>query len=305
MVSRNLLTVWRSIRKNAILSIINIAGLSIGIAVVTLILFWVVDELNYDKFHKSIDQIYSVYEHQQYSEGQELYTYCTTFPLGKELLDKYSEIKNATTFCNVGDQLIRVEDKEFKVSSIVCADNEFLNVFSFEIVDRNQNVLLSPDKVIINEKTASQLFGDQSVLGKSIIINDEYTFTIGAVARTEGKNTNVGFNILTPITLMEKAFGSNLESWGNNWPRTSIVLSENTDVKSLDEKIVNVIKEKGQENTTIYLFPFQKERLYSYSGKNNRIQYVYQFLAIAFIIILIVSINFINLSTAKAEQETS
>jgi putative ABC transport system permease protein len=302
MIFRNLLIAWRNIRKKAILSIINIAGLSIGIAVVTLILFWVVDELSYDKFHKNIDQIYSVYEHQQYSDGQELYTYCTTFPLGKELLEKYSEIKNATTFCNVGDQLIRVEDKEFKVSSIVCADNEFLNVFSFEIVDGDKNTLLSPDKIIINEKTANQLFGDQSVPGKSIILNDEYTFTIGAVARTEGNNTNVGFNILAPITLMEKAFGSNLESWGNNWPRTSIVLSENTDVKSLDEKIVNVIKEKGQENTTIYLFPFQKERLYSYSGRNNRIQYVYQFLAIAFIIILIASINFINLSTAKAEQ---
>ncbi len=108
MIFRNLIIVWRNIRKNAILSIINIAGLSIGIVAATLILFWVVDELNYDKFHKSIGQIYSVYEHQQYSDGQELYTYCTTFPLGIELLEKYSEIKNATTFCNVGDQLIRV-----------------------------------------------------------------------------------------------------------------------------------------------------------------------------------------------------
>lgn len=302
MIFKNLRIGWRNIRKNGIFSVINITGLSLGIAVVTLILFWVVDELNYDKFHKNIDRIYSVYEHQQYSEGQELYTRCTTFPLGKELLDKYSEIENATTFCNVGDHLIRVEDKEFKLGPIVCADNEFLNVFSFEIVEGDKNALLSPEKIIINEETANQLFGDQSAIGKSIKINDEHIYTVGAIARTAKKNTNVNFKILTPLNFMEKAFGSNLESWGNNWPRTSLVLAENTDIKNLDEKIVNVIKEKGQENTTIHLSPFQKERLYSLSGKSNRIQYVYQFLGIAFIIILIASINFINLSVARAEQ---
>jgi ABC-type antimicrobial peptide transport system permease subunit len=302
MILRNFLIGWRNIRKNGIFSVINITGLSLGIAVVTLILFWVVDELNYDKFHINIDRIYSVYEHQQYSEGQELFTRCTTFPLGKELLNNYSEIENATTFCNVGEHLIRVEDKEFKIGPLVCADNEFLNVFSFEIVEGDKNALLSPEKAIIGEETANQLFGDQPAIGKSIKINDEHTYTVGAIARTSKKNTNVDFKILTPLNFMEKSFGSNLESWGNNWPRTSLVLSENADIKNLDEKIVNVIKDKGQENTTIHLFPFQKERLYSLSGKSNRIQYVYQFLGIAFIIILIASINFINLSVARAEQ---
>ena len=302
MILRNFLIGWRNIRKNGIFSVINITGLSLGIAVVTLILFWVVDELNYDKFHTNIDRIYSVYEHQQYSEGQELFTRCTTFPLGKELLNNYSEIENATTFCNVGEHLIRVEDKEFKIGPLVCADNEFLNVFSFDIVEGDKNALLSPEKVIIGEETANQLFGDQPAIGKSIKINDEHTYTVGAIARTSKKNTNVDFKILMPLNFMEKSFGSNLESWGNNWPRTSLVLSENADIKNLDEKIVNVIKDKGQENTTIHLFPFQKERLYSLSGKSNRIQYVYQFLGIAFIIILIASINFINLSVARAEQ---
>ncbi len=73
MLFRNLRIGWRNIRKNGIFSVINITGLSLGIAVVTLILFWVVDELSFDKFHKNIDRIYTVYEHQQYSEGQEFY----------------------------------------------------------------------------------------------------------------------------------------------------------------------------------------------------------------------------------------
>ena len=95
MIFNDLRIGWRNIKKNGIFSIINVAGLSLGIAVVTLILFWVVDELNYNKFHKNLDHIYTVYEHQQYSDGQELFTACTPFPLAKELVNVFSEVENA------------------------------------------------------------------------------------------------------------------------------------------------------------------------------------------------------------------
>ncbi|NQU88628.1 MAG: ABC transporter permease [Mariniphaga sp.] len=70
MLLKNFVIGWRNIRKNGTFSVINITGLSLGIAVVALILFWVVDELSFDKFHKNLDNIYTVYEHQQFSEGQ-------------------------------------------------------------------------------------------------------------------------------------------------------------------------------------------------------------------------------------------
>ncbi|HPR33894.1 MAG TPA: FtsX-like permease family protein, partial [Prolixibacteraceae bacterium] len=73
-------------------------------------------------------------------------------------------------------------------------------------------------------------------------------------------------------------------------------------VQSLESKITNRLKDKGQSNTSLHLFPFKKEHLFSYSGKNNKIQYLYQFIGIALIIILIASINFVNLSISKAEQ---
>ena len=301
MLFKNLRIGWRNIRKNGIFSIINITGLSLGIAVVALILFWVVDELSFDKFNKNIDRIYTVYEHQQYSEGQELFTYCTPFPMSKEFVNSYSEVENATTFANVGEQLLSYEDKEYKEGPVICADNEFLNIFSFEILEGDRNALLAPDKVVINEEVARLLFGNESAVGKMIKFNDEYSFSVGAVVKTDKFNSTIDFKILAPLKLVEN-FGADLTRWGNNWPRTTLLLTENADVENLNSKITNFLKEKGQDNTTLYLFPFKNERLYSYSGKNNRIQYVYQFLGIAFIIILIASINFINLSTAKAEQ---
>ena len=301
MLFKNLRIGWRNIKKNGIFSIINITGLALGIAVVTLILFWVVDELNYDKFHKNIDRIYTVYEHQQYSEGQELFTYCTPFPLSQEFVNSYSEVENATTFANIGEQIIRFGDSEYKEGPVFCTDNEFLNVFSFEVVQGDKNALEAPDKIIINEEIAQLLFGDKSAIGEVIKINDAISLSVGAVVKTEKLNSTVSFKMLAPLKMLEM-YDVDLTAWGNNWPRTNLVLSENADIAGLNTKITDFLKEKGQESTTLHLFPFKEERLHSYSGKNDRIQYIYQFLGIAFIIILIASINFINLSTAKAEQ---
>ncbi len=301
MIFKNLLIGWRNIRKNGIFSVINIVGLSLGIAVVTLILFWVVDELNYDKFHKNIDQIYTVFQHGEYSNGHEFFTNSTPFPLSKELVNTFSEVENGTTFADIGDNLIRFEDKEIKEGPILCADSEFLNIFSFEILQGDRNTLDAPDKIIINEEIATLLFGKESAIGKMVRINDDQTYSVGAVIKTGKLNSTIDFKILAPLKLAE-TFGANLTSWGNNWPRTSLLLSENADIGTLNTKITGFMEGKGQTNTTLNLFPFKNERLHSYSGKNNRIQYIYQFLGIAFIILLIASINFINLSTAKAEQ---
>jgi hypothetical protein len=98
---RNLRLGWRNILKNKFFSFLNIGGVAIGIAVTTLILFWVVDELSFDKFNANLGQMYQVYEHQEFSDGQDLYTGCTPFPLANELKQTYPEIENATTYTNL------------------------------------------------------------------------------------------------------------------------------------------------------------------------------------------------------------
>lgn len=298
---RNIIIGWRNIRKNGIFSVINITGLSLGIAVVVLILFWIVDELNFDKSHKNLDQIYTVYEHQEYSEGQELHTNCTPFPLGQELVKNYPEIENATTYVNIWDQLIKYGEKEYKQGPIICADNNFLKIFTFNIIEGDPNTLLSSDKMIITKEMAQLFFGNESALGKIITINGQVSYTVGAVVANQKANTTLNFKALIPNDFM-KSWDVDLTQWGNNWPSTNILLAKGVDSKVLDSKIINICKNKGQENTTLHLFPYKNEHLYSYSGKSNRIQYIYQFLGIALIIILIASINFINLSISKAEQ---
>ena len=302
---KNFILGLRNIRKNGVYSIINIAGLSLGIAVVVLILFWVADELNYDKFHTNLDRLYTVFEHQVYSDGQDLYTPCTPFPLSQELVHNYPEVENATTFTNVGRQVIKYENKEFKEGPIIVTDNNFLKVFTFPVIEGNPDALMSPDKVIISSDLAHTYFGDESAIGKILNFDGYINLTVGAVLGEKPKNSTLDFKALVPLQVIQNNWGVNLTAWGNNWPATVALLSNNQVADGLQTRITTLCKDKGQENTSLYLFPYNHERLYSYSGKNNRIQYVYQFIAIAFIIILIASINFINLSVAKAEQRRS
>jgi len=301
MIFRNIVLGWRNISKNGIYSIINIAGLSLGMAVVVLILFWIVDELSFDKYHQNLDRIYTVYEHQKYSEGQELYTPCTPFPLSNAMVKNFAEVEQATTFANLDKQLIKYETKEYKEGPVICTDNNFLKIFTYKILEGDINALSTPDQIIITDELARLFFKDQPAIGKVLKFNNEYSLKVGAVIASPKANLTLNFKVLVSVEIM-KRLGVDLAQWGNNWPNTCIMLAQGTDSKVLDSKLTNICKDNGQPNTTLHLFPYKNERLYSYSGKGNRIQYFYQFLAIALIIILIASINFINLSTAKAEQ---
>jgi putative ABC transport system permease protein len=301
MIIRNLIIGWRNIRKSGIYSLINIAGLSLGMAVVVLIMYWVVDELSFDKYHSNLDQIYTVYEHQQYSEGQELFTNCTPFPLSNTLVKNFAEVENATTFANIDKQLFKYKDMEFKEGPVICTDNNFLKIFSFKLLEGDSNALSSPEKIIITDEFANLFFGNESAIGKVINLTDDITLTVGAVIASQKANSSLNFKVLASIEVM-KTFGVDLSQWGNNWPSTCILLAKGTNSDNLNSKITDICKDNGQSNTSLHLFPYKNEHLYSYSGKSNRIQYIYQFLGIAFIILLIASINFINLSTAKADQ---
>lgn len=297
---RNIKLGWRNILKNKFFSLLNIGGVAIGIAVTTLILFWVVDELSFDKYHENIDRIYQVYEHQVYSDGQDLYTGCTPFPLSNELKTNYPEVENATTYTNLGGQPVKYKTTEYKDIPLLLADKEFMNIFSFEVLEGEANAITAPDKIMITPKIAEMFFPNESAIGKVLTIYGSFDFTVGAVIDYPHKHSSINFDIVASLEVA-KNLGADFSRWGNNWPFTNILLAEGTNPDEFETKITGLLKEKGQENTSIYVFPYAKRHLHSFSDKNNRIQYIYQFLAIAIIIVLIASINFVNSSTASSE----
>ncbi len=132
-------------------------------------------------------------------------------------------------------------------------------------------------------------------------MDGEFDFEVGGILQDIPKNSTFQFNILIPFVQMEKIFERDLNSWGNNWPRTTVMLKEDASPDDFEKKIEDLCKKHDQENTTLFIKPLADDHLYSYSGENNRIQYVYLFLAIGVIVLLIASVNFVNLSTAISE----
>jgi len=292
----------RNIFRNKVFSLITTTGLSIGMATFVLILLWVMDEFSFDRFHNNIDRMYCIIEKQDYSDGQMLHTNNTPFALKEELLSNYPEVSKATRTLWMGDRPMSFEDKILTTGPIAFVDPEFLDMFSFKMSKGDPKALAEPNTIIITEQIARSFFGDVDPIGKILKMDGQYDFEIGGVLEDVPDNSTFRFNILIPFIQMKMIFGRDINSWGNNWPRTTVLMKEDASAADFEKKIENLCKEHGQENTSLFVKSLHKDHLYSDSGENNRIQYVYLFIAIGIIILLIASVNFINLSTAKSEE---
>lgn len=302
MIQHYLTIAFRNIFRNKVFSLITTIGLSIGMATFVLILLWVMDEMNFDKFHSNIDRIYCIIEKQDYSDGQMLHTNNTPFALKEELLANYPEVSTASRTIWMGDRPMSYEDKVLTTGPVAFVDPEFLDVFTFEIKSGRKKALDEPNTILITEQVAISFFGEEDPVGKTLKMDGEADFEIGGVLYDVPDNSTFQFNVLIPFTQMEKLYQRDLNSWGNNWPRTTVVLNEDASPTTFEKKIENLCKDHGQENTTLFIKALAKDHLYSNSGESNQVQYVYLFLAIGVIILLIASVNFVNLSTAKSEE---
>ena len=301
MIKHYLKVAYRNIYRNKVFSLITTLGLSIGMATFVLIMLWVMDEMNFDKFHANIDRIYCIIERQDYSDGHMLHTNNTPFALKEELQANYPEVSSVTRSLWMGNRPMSYEEKVITTGPIAFVDPEFFDVFSFKLLSGDPNALKEPNSILITEEVAQSFFGDDDPIGKILQMDGEFDFEVGGILQDIPENSTFQFNILIPFVQMEKIFERDLNSWGNNWPRTTVMLKEDASPDDFEKKIEDLCKKHDQENTTLFIKPLADDHLYSYSGENNRIQYVYLFLAIGVIVLLIASVNFVNLSTAISE----
>ena len=302
MLKHYLIVAIRNIFRNKVFSLITTVGLSIGMATFVLIMLWVLDEMSYDKFHANIDRMYCIIEKQEYSDGQTLHTNNTPFALKDELLTSYPQVESATRTLWMGDRPMSYDDKVISTGPVAFVDPEFLDVFTFDMISGDQKSLSEPSKILITEEVAQSFFAELDPVGQTLKMDGQHEFEVGGVIKNISNNSTFNFGVLVPFVQMEKLFGRDLNSWNNNWPRTTIVLKEGADAADFENSIENLCKENGQENTILFLKAMSDDHLYSNSGENNRMQYIYLFIAIGAIILIIASVNFVNLSTAKSEE---
>lgn len=303
MIINYLKIALRNIRRYKGFSFINIAGLAIGLACCLLITIWVLDEWSYDRFHENAPNLYRVEETQHYT-GRDYYVTVTPYPLAPALKEGIPEIQDATRVVWAGGLLFKYGENVFFENNGRAVDPSFLQMFTYPLIKGDKTIALnSPYSLIISENLAEKYFGDEEPLGKAITINNQYKFSVTGVVKNIPHNTYLQFEFLIPYRILEIAGRTN-DEFGSNSIFTFVQLADGTTPEQVNEKIFGFIRTKvPASRTDLRLMPLTKLHLHEFFGYEKgpgAIQYVYIFSVIAFIVLLIACINFMNLSTARS-----
>ena len=304
MFKNYLKTALRNLRKNKGFSFLNLMGLSLGMACAVLILLWVFDELQYNKFHKNYKHLYQVMENQSY-DGK-TYTFSAMPGLfAPAIKQELPEIKYASRSDWGTQALFSLGDKSIYERGLY-VDPDFLKMFSFELKKGDTTALTDPTSILITEEMAKKFFGNDDPIGKTLKVNNDKLFTIRGIIKNPPLNNSFRFAWLASFSIYE-AKNEWLQSWGNNGIQTFVQLKEGADPAAVNKKFYGFIQSKQKEAIARpFLFSINDWRLRSRfeEGKQTggRIEYVRLFSIIALLIIIIACINFMNLATARSEQ---
>ena len=296
----------RNIFKHKGYSFINIAGLAAGMACCLLIAIWVLDELSYDKFHQNVSSLYRVEENQHYS-GRQFHVNVTPYPLSPALKEEIAEIADSSRFVWAGSHLLRYGENAFYENNVRAVDPSFFQMFSFPVLTGDETTLLdSPYSLVITEDIASKYFGDVDPMGRVIVFDNQHEFTVTGVVRNVPHNSTIQFDMLLPYEFLRKEGKTREDDFGSNSILTYVQLKENVTLSQANEKVFGFIRTKSPKSTTdLVLRPLSQIHLHAYFGYEKTmgaIQYVYIFSIIAFFVLLIACINFMNLSTARSAK---
>jgi predicted permease len=302
MIKNYLKIALRHIKRHKSYSLLNITGLALGMGCCILILFWVQDEMNTDKFHKKSDSLYVVRNIQHY--GSETSRGMGSVPaIGPALKAEYPEIINAARFSNgQGEFLFTSGPTKFK-DRLQMADPEIFQIFTFPLIKgRIEDLFSGPNVMVLSESLAEKYFGQENPLGKTITLNEEYDFQVVGVMKDIPHNSTIRFEAWVPLEFGNKLWRPNYtKTWYNLAFRTYVEAGPNFDLEAFNKKIINRVRQSRPEtNTEPFLYPFSKIYLQVW-GRLGQIQ---TFTIIAFLILIIACINFMNLTTARSSQRS-
>jgi ABC-type antimicrobial peptide transport system permease subunit len=306
MISHALKLAVRTFRRHKGSFLINVVGLSTGLACALIIFLWVHDELSIDKYHEKDDRLFYVMEHQQYA-GNIMTTMSTPGLLAQTLKEEIPEIEHAATIMWQNKFTLSVGDKNLKAFGHH-AGADFFSIFTYPLLKGQPNeVLKDHTSMVISASLAEKMFGSVEAAYQQIVeYEHKDQFKVSGIFQDIPKNSTHEFDVLLPY---DKYLAENdwLRNWGNNSPPTVVTLVEGADPAEVDLKIADFIKARSEDsNVTLFLKKFSERYLHG-RYKNGvldggRIEYVRLFSIIAIFILIIACINFMNLSTARGSQ---
>lgn len=306
MLKHNLLLIYRNVIRAKSFFLINLFGLSTGLACTLLIYLWVRDELSMDKFHTKDNQLYEVMEHQQYAT-EVMTTTSTPGLLAETLKAEIPEVEFAATTTWISPYTLSVKDHSVKAEGYHVGPDYF-NIFSYPLIEGDSGqVLADKSSIVISTELANKLFNTtDNIIGKTVELQHEKNFQVSGIFEKVRSSSNQFDFVLS----FEEYKDDNdwVLQWGNNGPSTYIILREGSNALAVSDKIKDFVKGKNKEsNVSLFLQQYSERYLNGrfVNGKpaGGRIEYVRLFSIIAVFILLIACINFMNLSTARASRK--
>lgn len=325
MIPNYLTIAWRHLKRHAFYSFINITGLAVGVAACIVIALFVLEELNYDTFNDKAERIYRVHNEVKYGSNHSHMNACSA-PTAQLLAENFAEIESTVRFIQFGTYLVKTADtaENIKEENLAWTDSTVFKIFSLNVIEGNaETALVDPASIAISKGTAKKYFPLTSALGKSLILDNRYHFTVTAVYDDIPQASHFHFDFLMslvgelpPAKLAQRT--ALFESYNF---RTYLLLKPASDSKALESKLPGFIEkyrgihspdgsfsmEKFRASGNKHemtLMPLRDIHLQSHlEGEfesNGSIAYVYLFSTIAAFILIIACINFMNLSTARS-----
>jgi len=260
MIKNNLRITLRHVRKDKMFSIINIAGLAIGIAACLLLISWIKYELSFDKFHKNRDNLYKIITKNVFSSAKISHFGQTPMLLADYLRKNIPEVEDATIYWRRPWQLKRGE-KQFMTRGIL-TEPDFLNMFTFPFTKGNpENLLSEPRSIAISESLSKKIFGDEEPIGKRVseIMYGAGDFTVKGIFKDVPSNSHMEFEFLGPFNLQYGGYGTSFNKWDLSDFETYVLLRTGTSQDEFDTKIKDIIKKQ---------LPDTIEELYSLKVKD-------------------------------------
>jgi putative ABC transport system permease protein len=308
MIATYLRIAYRSLRKNQLFTYINVLGLAISMTAFLFLIQYVRFEYSYESFHVKADDIFRVTT--LFYNGSELVANdCETFaPLGPLLQEKLPEVKAYARMYGI-DGLINVKtgDKNFLETGMYWADHSVFDVFTYKVLSgQAENALTAPFEVVMTESMAIKYFGRADIIGESIEI-DKHAYHVKAVVQDVPPNSHLSYKfLLSRLSFPVVKPWYTDDKWNNNNEYTYILTAPGTDLKTLNEKISKLItgvqevipdtRFVAEHIKDIHLYS-QKSYEPSPSGNARTITFV---LLMAFFVIVIAWVNYVNLSTARS-----
>lgn len=303
----------RNLKRNKVYGVINILGLAVGITGATLLYLYVDNELGYDAFHEKSGRIYRIVEIDD-SQDQGTRYYGQTAPVvGSTLEENFPEIEELVRIYQpVGHVNLEWKGEAISERNWLMADPEFFEVFDFEAIQGSESSALSePNSLVLSERMAKRLFGNENPLGEVLTFANFGDNTVTAVVENPPDNSHLQFDLLFSRNNSNLNWDEYLTSWNRYGAYTYLLLQKSVKLASFEDKLAGFIRNQQTANENarnFYLQPitdiyFNSQDIeFGIETAHGNIFYMYVFSAIGIFLLLIAGINYMNLATALSAR---